>query len=84
MMGIKNSWDEQFWGEWFCVSELLQRQTISEMSNFRTGTILGKGFPEAQVHIVHSTSAEVSYGQYGRVLQENAFPEFAPCGSCIL
>ena len=25
-----------------------------------------------------------SYGHYGLVLQENAFPEFSPCGSCIL
>ena len=29
-----------------------------EMSNFAMGTILGKGFPQAQVHTVHSTSAE--------------------------
>ena len=28
------------------------------MSNFAMGTILGKGFPQAQVHTVHSTSAE--------------------------
>ena len=27
------------------------------MSNFAMGTILGKGFPQAQVHTVHSTSA---------------------------
>ena len=26
------------------------------MSNFAMGTILGKGFPQAQVHTVHSTS----------------------------
>ena len=31
---------------------------IEEMSNFAMGTILGKGFPQAQVHTVHSTSAE--------------------------
>ena len=29
------------------------------MSNFSMGTILGKGFPQAQVHTVHSTSAEI-------------------------
>ena len=28
------------------------------LSNFAMGTILGKGFPQAQVHTVHSTSAE--------------------------
>ena len=28
------------------------------MSNFAMGTILGKGFPQAQVHTNHSTSAE--------------------------
>ena len=28
------------------------------MSNFAMGIILGKGFPRAQVHTVHSTSAE--------------------------
>ena len=27
------------------------------MSNFAMGTILGKGFPQAQVHTVHSTCA---------------------------
>ena len=31
---------------------------IDEMSNFAMGTILGKGFPQAQVHTVHSTSAK--------------------------
>jgi hypothetical protein len=30
----------------------------SEMSNFAMGTILGKGFPQAQMHTVHSTSAD--------------------------
>ena len=34
------------------------------------GTILGKGFPEAQVHTVHSTSAEVSLG---KILSEGIF-----------
>ena len=29
----------------------------TEMSDFRTGRILGKHFPEAQVHTVHRTSA---------------------------
>ena len=29
------------------------------MSNFTMGTIVGKGFPQAQVHTVHSTSAIV-------------------------
>ena len=28
------------------------------MSDFAMGTILGKGFPQAKVHTVHSTSAE--------------------------
>ena len=28
------------------------------MSNFAMGTTFGKGFPQAQVHTVHSTSAE--------------------------
>ena len=28
------------------------------MSNFAMGTILGKGFPQAQVHTNYSTSAE--------------------------
>ena len=28
------------------------------MSNFTMGTIVGKGFPQAQVQTVHSTSAE--------------------------
>ena len=32
--------------------------TFAHMSNFAMGTILGKGFPQAQVHTVHSTSAE--------------------------
>ena len=27
-----------------------------QMSNFAMGTILGKGFPQAQVHTVHSWS----------------------------
>ena len=30
----------------------------AEMSNFAMGTILGKGYPQAQVQTVHSTSAE--------------------------
>ena len=30
------------------------------MSNFAMGTILGMGFPQAQVHTVHSTSATMS------------------------
>ena len=33
------------------------------MSNFAMGTILGKGFPQAQVHTVHSMSAEDHYGE---------------------
>ena len=31
---------------------------IFQMSNFAMGTILGKGFAQAQVHTNHSTSAE--------------------------
>ena len=31
------------------------------MSNFSMETILGKGFSQAQVHTVYSTSAKVSY-----------------------
>ena len=33
------------------------RALCVEMSDFTMGTILGKGFPQAQVHTVHSTSA---------------------------
>ena len=31
----------------------------ARMSNFTMGTILEKGFPQGQVHTVHSTSVEV-------------------------
>ena len=47
----------------------------SYMSNFAMGTILGKGFPQAQVHTVHSTSAEsppIVDITYCNLLVENA------------
>ena len=35
----------------------IEYKTKFRMSNFAMGTILGKGFPQAQVHTVHSMSA---------------------------
>ena len=41
------------------------------MSNFAMGTILGKGFAQAQVHTNHSTSAEgTSAVMYARVCKD--------------
>ena len=37
------------------------------MSNFAMGIILGKGFPQAQVHTVHSTSAFYLFFQFSFV-----------------
>ena len=55
------------------------------MSNFTMGTILGKGFAQAQVHTNHSTSAEgTSAVMYARVLVQNPFPRLSPWRSCIL
>ena len=34
---------------------------LKEMSNFTMGTITGMGFAQAQVHTVHSRSAEENY-----------------------
>ena len=57
----------------------------SWMSNFTMGTILGKGFAQAQVHTNHSTSAEgTSAVMYARVLVQNPFPRLSPWRSCIL
>ena len=43
---------------------------VNGMSNFAMGTILGKGFAQAQAHTNHSTSAKgTSAVMYARVLE---------------
>ena len=60
-------------------------QYDKRLSNFTMGTILGKGFAQAQVHTNHSASAEgTSAVMYARVLVQNPFPRLSPWRSCIL
>ena len=52
--------------------------TIREC-NFTMGTMLGKGFAQAQVHANHSTSAEgTSAVMYALLLVQNPFPILFP------
>ena len=62
-----------------------QLMIFGAMSNFAMGTILGKGFAQAQVHTNHSMSAEGTSAVMNlRVVVQNPFPRLTPWQSCIL
>ena len=57
------------------VSKIKMKNILSEWQLLENATSARGEFWES-IFLKHS-----SYGQYGLVLQENAFPEFSPCGN---